>query len=98
MTTLLENPISIQENLDRNCAIRTINSEIDTIIKLRDSLDNSLTKALDIMQEAKGRIILTGMGKSGHIGKNCSISRFDRDTIIFCTSCRSESWRFGNDN
>lgn len=53
----LEREISIQENLDKNCAIRTINSEIDTIIKLRDSLDASLTNALDVMQSAKGRII-----------------------------------------
>ncbi len=83
MTTLLENPISIQENLDRNCAIRTINSEIDTIIKLRDSLDNSLTKALDIMQEAKGRIILTGMGKSGHIGKKIAASLASTGTPSF---------------
>lgn len=83
MTTLFENQISIQENLDRNCAIRTINSEIDTIIKLRDSLDNSLTKALDIMQEAKGRIILTGMGKSGHIGKKIAASLASTGTPSF---------------
>ena len=83
MTTLLENPILIQENLDKNCAIRTINSEIDTIIKLRDSLDNSLTKALDTMQEAKGRIILTGMGKSGHIGKKIAASLASTGTPAF---------------
>ena len=79
----LEREISIQENLDKNCAIHTINSEIDTIIKLRDSLDSSLTKALDVMQNTKGRIILTGMGKSGHIGKKIAASLASTGTPSF---------------
>lgn len=83
MTILLEKEISIQENLDINCAIRTINSEIETIIKLRDSLNGSLTKALDIMQNLKGRIILSGMGKSGHIGKKIAASLASTGTPSF---------------
>lgn len=83
MTTFLENSISIQENLDKNCAIRTINREIDTITKLRDSLDNNLTQALNQMQQAKGRIILTGMGKSGHIGKKIAASLASTGTPSF---------------
>ena len=83
MTTLLENSISIQENLDKNCAIRTINREIDTITKLRDSLDNNLTQALNLMQQAKGRIILTGMGKSGHIAKKIAASLASTGTPSF---------------
>ena len=83
MTTLFENSISVQENLDKNCAIRTINREIDTITKLRDSLDNNLTQALNLMQQAKGRIILTGMGKSGHIGKKIAASLASTGTPSF---------------
>ena len=33
--------LNIQENLDRNCAYRTINSEIETIEKLRDTLNST---------------------------------------------------------
>lgn len=83
MTTLFESSISIQENLDKNCAIKTINREIDTITKLRDSLDNNLTQALNLMQQAKGRIILTGMGKSGHIGKKIAASLASTGTPSF---------------
>lgn len=75
--------ITIQKNLDINCAIQTINSEIDTIIKLRDSLNESLTKALDAMQQAQGRIIITGMGKSGHIGKKIAASLASTGTPSF---------------
>ncbi len=83
MVVMTEKTISVQENLDKNCAIRTINSEIDTIIKLRDSLDSSLTQALNLMQNAKGRIILTGMGKSGHIGKKIAASLASTGTPSF---------------
>ena len=50
--------LNIQENLDRNCAYRTINSEIETIEKLRDTLNSTLTKVLDILEKTKGKIIL----------------------------------------
>jgi len=83
MITCMEKTILIQENLDKNCAIRTINREIDTITKLRDSLDNNLTQALNMMQQAKGRIILTGMGKSGHIGKKIAASLASTGTPSF---------------
>ena len=79
MTAVLESQIS----LDKDCAIRTINREIDTIIKLRDSLDESLTVALDVMQNARGRIIITGMGKSGHIGKKIAASLASTGTPSF---------------
>lgn len=79
MTALMES----QTSLDKDCAIRTINREIDTIIKLRDSLDESLTVALDVMQNARGRIIITGMGKSGHIGKKIAASLASTGTPSF---------------
>ena len=83
MTVLLEQETLVQENLDKNCAINTINSEIETIIKLRDGLDKSLTEALDVMQNTKGRIIITGMGKSGHIGKKIAASLASTGTPSF---------------
>lgn len=66
--------LQIKENLDKNCAYRTINSELDTIEKLRDNLDFTLTEALDILENTKGKIILTGMGKSGHIARKIAAS------------------------
>ena len=84
MQNLLENKQNIQETADKNCAVRTINMELDTILKLRENLDASLTDALDIIQNAKGRIVITGMGKSGHI--------FDGHSCFFCSPGRSEPW------
>lgn len=72
-----------QELLDKECAIRTINSEIETISKLKDTIDDTLTQALDLMQNSKGRIIITGMGKSGHIGKKIAASLASTGTPSF---------------
>ena len=44
---------------------------------------SSLTQALDFMQNSKGRIIITGMGKSGHIGKKIAASLASTGTPSF---------------
>jgi len=60
---------------DKESAIRTINAEISAINMLKDSLVlENLSLALDLMQNATGRIIITGMGKSGHIGNKIAAS------------------------
>ena len=69
---------------DKKNACTTIDAEIDTLEKLRQGLDyESLTKALDLMQNSKGRIIITGMGKSGHIGKKIAASLASTGTPSF---------------
>lgn len=73
--------LEVQKDIE--CARRTIDREIDTILKLKESLDDSFTQALDVMQNAKGRIIITGMGKSGHIGKKIAASLASTGTPSF---------------
>lgn len=45
-----------------------VDQEIEALALLRDSFDDSLTKALGLVQSCTGRLIVTGVGKSGHIG------------------------------
>ncbi len=73
-----------QMELDRESAKRTINSEIETLKQLENSIKaENLTKALDFMQNSTGRIIITGMGKSGHIGKKIAASLASTGTPSF---------------
>lgn len=73
-----------QMDLDRISANKTIESEIETISGLKDSVKaENLTKALDFMQNSKGRIIITGMGKSGHIGRKIAASLASTGTPSF---------------
>jgi arabinose-5-phosphate isomerase len=54
-------------------ALRTLATERDGIAVLMNALEGSLggafTAAVDLLAAAKGRVIVTGMGKSGHIGR-----------------------------
>lgn len=49
-------------NTDIESARRTIDKEIDALRIMESELDENLTKALDMMQSVKGRVIVTGMG------------------------------------
>ena len=84
MTTAIENGIDKKSLADRESAIRTLNTEIEAISRLQDSVAlNNLTNALDLMQNAPGRIIVTGMGKSGHIGRKIAASLASTGTPSF---------------
>ncbi len=55
-----------------DCALRTLDAErsgIDALIAaLRDGLGGSFAAAVELIRAAQGRVIVTGMGKSGHVG------------------------------
>jgi len=48
--------------------LRTIELEQQAIAELKTSINDDFSKACSIMLAAKGRIVVIGMGKSGHIG------------------------------
>ncbi|PKP72266.1 MAG: KpsF/GutQ family sugar-phosphate isomerase [Alphaproteobacteria bacterium HGW-Alphaproteobacteria-5] len=50
-------------------ARRTLSLEIDGLRQLADSLDGPFSTAVDRLGDAQGRVIVTGMGKSGHIAR-----------------------------
>ena len=78
----LFNDNSIQYD-DLKYAVSAINQEIETLKILRNNLDGSLSQALDILQNTKGRVIVTGMGKSGHIGRKMAATFASTGTVSF---------------
>ena len=48
---------------------RTITMELEAVQSLNDRIDSSFAKACRIMLECRGRVIVVGMGKSGHIAR-----------------------------
>lgn len=42
-------------------------TEIEALSKTRDALDETFVKILDLITHCKGKLIITGMGKPGHI-------------------------------
>ena len=84
MTVTMENGTDKRSIADRDSANRTLDTEIEAISRLRDSVAlSNLTHALDLMQNAPGRIVVTGMGKSGHIGNKIAASLASTGTPAF---------------
>ena len=52
-----------------NLAKEVLKIEADSIIKLIDRIGEDFDKAVEMLYQSKGRVIVTGMGKSGLIGK-----------------------------
>jgi arabinose-5-phosphate isomerase len=50
-------------------ARRVIRAEADALMALADAIDGSLADAVELILNAKGRIIISGIGKSGHIAR-----------------------------
>lgn len=49
-------------------AIKCLQDESDAILGLIPLLDENFDKAVELILESKGKLVVTGVGKSGHIG------------------------------
>ncbi|MGV1044889.1 MULTISPECIES: KpsF/GutQ family sugar-phosphate isomerase [unclassified Limnohabitans] len=50
-------------------ARETLDIEAAALLTLKDRLDERFLQAVDMMLGVQGRVVVTGMGKSGHIGR-----------------------------
>lgn len=64
-------------------AKKTIEKEIEGLHQMEEELDESLTQALDLMEHTQGRVIITGMGKSGHIARKIAATLASTGTPSF---------------
>lgn len=64
-------------------AQRTITLESEAVSALREHLNGDFTRACELMLHCKGRVIVTGMGKSGHIGKKIAATLASTGTPSF---------------
>src|SRR5690554_5675479 len=64
-------------------AKRAIQIETDAVARLTDRIDASFVKACDIILACKGRVVVTGMGKSGHIGSKIAATLASTGTPSF---------------
>lgn len=68
---------------DLHVARQTIDREIEALKTMENNLDDTLGQALDVLQKTKGRVIVTGMGKSGHIGSKIAATMASTGTPAF---------------
>ena len=76
--------MSKPENPDYLGAIRrTIALERDAVSELLERIDDSFAQACEILLATRGRVVVTGMGKSGHIGTKIAATLASTGTPAF---------------
>jgi len=76
------------EKRDRSAALvrrasRVLSIEAEGITGLRDRIDESFSRAIDILLQTRGKLILTGVGKSGLIGRKIAATFASTGTPAF---------------
>jgi len=69
-------------------ALRTLDTEASGVTALAAALQQgalgaAFARAIDLMRHAKGRVIITGLGKSGHIGRKIAATFASTGTPAF---------------
>ena len=67
----------------RQYAVQCIKDECDATLKLIDQLDDNFDRAVSMMYHCKGKIIVTGVGKSGNIGAKIAATLSSTGTPAF---------------
>ena len=64
-------------------AHHTLDLESASLKLLSDSIDDSFVQAVNLVNQTKGRVIVTGMGKSGHVGRKIAASLASLGTTAY---------------
>ncbi len=64
-------------------AQRTIRLEIEAVEQLNARIDASFVRACELILACKGRVVVVGMGKSGHIGRKIAATLASTGTAAF---------------
>ncbi len=64
-------------------AERCLRDEAQAILDLIPQLDNNFIRAVDLMYHCHGKVIVTGVGKSGHIGQKIAATLASTGTPAF---------------
>lgn len=64
-------------------ARETLRLEAESIVELIPRIDENFAKAVDLVMHCPGRVIVTGMGKSGHIGNKLAATFASTGTPSF---------------
>ena len=67
----------------RNYAIQCIRDEANAVLSLIPQLDDDFDLAVQLMYQCKGKVIVTGVGKSGHIGAKIAATLSSTGTPSF---------------
>ncbi len=71
---------------NKEIAVQCLRDEAQAILSLIPQIDGEFDRAIDIILRCKGKVILTGVGKSGHIGAKIAATLSSTGTPAFYVS------------
>lgn len=71
------------ENNLRSTAIKCLQDEAEALLALTSSIDEGFERACEIILQCRGKLIVTGVGKSGHIGAKIAATLSSTGTPSF---------------
>lgn len=72
-----------KENKDLKIAKKVIEQEIQGLKALYDYIGDEFIKAIELISSIKGRVIITGMGKSGHVSRKIAATLASTGTAAY---------------
>lgn len=82
-TSSAAGPTPAEPTLAVQAARRTLALEADALRALADSLDGAFSAAVETLAGIKGRVVVSGMGKSGHIARKIAATLASTGTPSF---------------
>ena len=77
------------EQIIKSCKNKIL-GEADALTKVADQVDEAYTQTVEAILACKGRVIITGLGKTGHVGKKIAASLASLGVpAFFVHSCES---------
>ena len=73
----------IGEMTTREYAIRCIKDEAQAVLDLIPKMDENFDRAVELIMQCQGKVIVTGVGKSGHIGAKIAATLASTGTPSF---------------
>ena len=73
----------MSEHSFQNLGIAVLKTEAEAITALIDRIDDRFHRACEMILDCRGRIVVTGMGKSGHIGNKIAATLASTGTPAF---------------
>lgn len=92
MTSLIDRPAAGEPNetfatavpdRDIASAVRVLRMEANALTALAAGLDGAFTRTLDTLAAITGRVVVTGMGKSGHVARKIAATLASTGTPAF---------------
>ena len=84
ITLIYFSPMETQNYTSRlECAREVLHAEAEAIEALASRLNGAFSQAVDMILACKGRLVITGMGKSGHVARKIAATLASTGTPAF---------------